>query len=309
MVRKIFVLCSFAMLFMAINCDNEPYEGDIITEDNSCNLAIQATNTAAENLIISNTENYAVLCELYKSALDNQIEICGDPNNDLQGVIDTLGDCNNETEDLCLIAQNATALAFEDFLNTTTQDYESTCTAYVAALENQIIACGDDGSLESLIAELGDCQPVIFDVTGSWQVVSITNDIARDLDNDGDVSNDYLEEFDCYNNETVDFNADGTGTFFFRSYTEIQVESAPGTFDNVDFIVTCIEESNNVSFTWEQLGLNIIDVTLNTNGMVLNFFRNGDNIFIARRDDFVATSISPNVDTIVEDLIYEYVKL
>lgn len=309
MVKKIFVLCSFAMLFMAINCDNEPYEGDIITDDNSCSLAIQATNTAAENLINSNNENYGLLCELYRNALENQIEFCGDNNGDLQGVIELLDDCSGESEDPCVIAQNATALAFEAFLNTTTQDYEATCSSYVAALENEIIACGDDGSLESLITELGDCVPVVFDVTGSWQLVSITNDIARDLDNDGDVSNDYLDEFDCYNNETVDFNADGTGTFFFRSYTEIQVESASGTFDNVDFIVTCVEESSNVNFTWEQIGLNIIDVTLNTDGTVLNFFRNGDNIFIARRDDFVATSISPNVDSIVEDLIYEYIKL
>ncbi|WP_439151194.1 hypothetical protein [Winogradskyella sp.] len=294
---------------MAINCDNEPYEGEIITENNSCNLAIQATNSAAENLINSNTENYALLCELYRSALENQIEVCGDDSGDLQDVIELIEDCSVESEDPCEIAQSATALAFEAFLNTTTQDYEVTCSAYVTALENEIIACGDDGSLESLINELGDCLPVVFDVTGSWMVVSITNDIARDLDNDGDVSNDYLDEFDCYNNETVDFNTDGTGTFFFRSYTEIQVESAPGTFDNVDFIVTCIEEITNVDFTWEQIGLNIIDVTLNTDGTVLNFFRNGDNIFIARRDDFVATSISPNVDSIVEDLIYEYVKL
>lgn len=309
MVKKIVICCSFALLFMAINCDNEPYEGEIITTDNSCNLAIQGSNMAAENLINSNADNYAVLCELYRYALENQIEICGDPNGDLQDVIALLDDCSNDSEDPCIIAQNATALAFEAFLNSTTQDYEANCTAYVSALENEIIACGDDGSLESLIDELGDCQPMVFDVTGSWKVVSITNDIARDLDNDGDVSNDYLDEFDCYNNETVDFNADGTGTFFFRSFAEIQVEAAEGTFDNVDFIVTCIEDSSNVSFTWEQIGLNIIDVTLNTDGTVLNFFRNGDNIFIARRDDFVAVSISPGVDSITEDLIYEYIKL
>ncbi len=309
MMKKIFGLSSFIILLLVINCDNEPYEGDIINEDNSCALAIQATNEAGENYLLATVEDSILLCQIYRDALENQIEICGDESGDLQEIINFLGNCTTIFNNPCTIAQNATEIALQDYLNAPTIDYETTCLAYVEAIENEILVCGDNGALQALINELGDCQPFVFDVTGNWKLIAMNSNIGRDLDNDGEVTSNYFEEINCYTNESIDFIADGTGTLFYRSYAVIQVSSVDGTPNNVEYTINCIEQSIDTQFTWVQIGLNSIVVTLNTDGAVLNFFRNADHIFLPKRDNFVATSVSSNVDTIVQDLIYEYTRL
>lgn len=310
MMKKIFgPLCSLILLLGIVNCDNEPFEGVIIIENNNCTQAILATNEAAQDYIVAAIEDSVLLCQIYKDALENQIEICGDTSGELQEIIDFLGSCTTIFNDPCTIARTATEMALQDYLNAPTLNYETACLAYVEAIENEISVCGDDGSLIDLINELGDCQPFVFDVTGNWKLIAMNSNIGRDLDNDGDITSDYFEEINCYTDESIDFNADGTGTFFYRSYAVIQVSSVDGNPDNIEYTINCIEQSIDTQFTWVQIGLNSIVVTLNMDGTVLNFFRNADHIFLPKRDDFVATSVSSNVDTIVQDLIYEYTRL
>lgn len=311
MMKKIFELSSFIILLLLVNCDNEPYEGDIINEDNPCVMAIRAANEAGANYLQTEItdENHNLLCQTYRDALEDQIEICGDPNGALQELIDFLGDCTTIFDNPCANAQTATAIAFQEYLNAPTLDYEVKCMAYIEAIENEIFVCGDDGSLQALINELGDCQPFVFDITGNWKLIAMNSNIGRDLNNDGVVTSDYFQEINCYTDESIDFNVDGTGTFYFRSYAVIEISASADNFDNVDYAIDCIEESVDVQFTWVQIGLNSIVVTLTADGTVLNFFRNADHIFIARRDDFVATSVSSNVDSVVQDLIYEYTQL
>ena len=308
MMKKIFELSSFIILLLFINCDNEPYEGDFVNEDNACVMAIRATNESGANYLQTNAteENHNILCQTYRDALDDQIEICGDPSGDLQEIVDFLGDCTTIFDNPCANAQNATAIALQEYLNAPTLDYEVACLAYVVAIENEIDVCGDNGALQSLINELGDCQPFVYNITGSWKLIAMNSNIGRDLNNDGIVTSDYFEEINCYTEESIDFNADGTGIFYYRSYAVVEISASEDNFDNVDYSIDCIEESVDVTFTWLQIGLNSIVVTLTSDGTVLNFFRNADHIFIARRDDFVATSVSPNVDSVVQDLIYEY---
>lgn len=310
MMKKIFGLfCSIIMLLLVLNCDNEPYEGRIVIEDNACTRAILATNVAGQDYIDASVEDSVLLCEVYRDALENQIEICGDASGELHEIIDFLGSCTTIINNPCAIARIATDIALQDYLAAPTLDYEATCLAYVAAIENEILVCGDDGSLIDLINELGDCQPFVFDVTGNWKLIAMNSNIGRDLDNDGEVTSNYFEEINCYTEESIDFNADGTGTFYYRSYAVIQVSSVDGTPNNIEYTINCIVESIDTQFTWVQIGLNSIVVTLNMDGTELNFFRNADHIFLPKRDDFVATSVSPNIDTIVQDLIYEYTRL
>lgn len=311
MMKKIFGLSSFIILLLFINCDNEPYEGEIVNEDNACTNAIRAASEAGANylLVTAADEEHNLLCQIYRDALEDQIEICGDETGDLQEIVDFLGDCTTVFDNPCANAQNATDIAFQEFLNAPTLDYEVTCLAYVAAIENQIAICGDDGSLQALIEYLGDCQPFVFDITGNWKLIAMNSNIGRDLDNDGVVTSDYFQEINCYTEEAIDFFPNGTGTFYFRSYAVVEISASNDNFDNIDYAIDCIEESVDVQFTWVQIGLNSIVVTLTEDGSVLNFFRNADHIFIARRDDFVATSVSPGVDSVVQDIIYEYTQL
>lgn len=309
MKKKYGTVFSFIILFFWVSCDNEPYEGEIIIEDNACALAIEATNEAGENYLMSTNNNSLVLCQIYKDAIQNQIEICGDENGLLQEIIEFLGSCTTILNNPCALAQNATEVAFQEFLNAPTLNYETTCLAYVQAIENEIDICGDDGALQDLINGLGDCQPFVFDVTGNWQLIGMNSNVGRDLNNDGVVTNNYFEEINCYTTESIDFNADATGTFYNRSYAVIEISASNDNFDNIDYTINCLEQNVDIHFTWEQIGLNSIVITLDSDGTVLNFFRNADHIFIARRDDFVATSVSPSVDSVVQDLIYEYTQM
>lgn len=309
MMNKILKLCPFIILLLIVSCHNEPYEGDIIIENNACALAIQATNEAGENYQLSTDENSLLLCQVYRDALEDQIEICGDESRELQEIIEFLGSCITFTNNPCALAQNATEIAFQDYINAPTLHYETTCLAYVEAIENEILVCSDNGPLQSLINELGDCQPFVFDIAGNWKLIAMNSSIARDLDHDGEVTNNYFEEINCYIDESIDFNADGTGTFFYRSYAVIEVSSVDGTPGNIEYTINCIEQNIDTQFTWEQIGINSLVVTLNIDGTVLNFFRNGDHIFLPKRGDFVATSTSSNVDSIVQDLIYEYTRI
>ncbi|WP_411895666.1 hypothetical protein [Winogradskyella sp. A2] len=371
MIRRILILFSFMWLFMAITCDNEPYEGDLIEEIDLCGLAIQTTLEASDAFNTASDEDYNLLCQTYQDALQDQIEICGDPAGELQAIIETLGDCIPDGPSSCELAIIATELAFQEFSNTSNDDYQSTCESYKLALQDQIIVCGDDGTLQTLIEELGDCvvndseacdmaieatamalaevedaitveyeaacviyrealqnqinvcgddgtlqdlindlgncEPEIFNLVGDWRLIVWQSDIPRDIDNDGVQTSDYLTEIDCFENETASFNDDGTGTLFYRESMVVEVSSPTNDPSDLEYTVECFEDIRNFDFTWTQEG-DSITVTLDSDGTVLDFFRNGDVIFIAMRDFFVATSTSSNVEDIVQDIIWAYVQ-
>jgi len=176
-----------------MNCDNEPYEGDFITEDNSCQLAMLATAQAANDFLNATDDNFNLLCQAYRNALENEIEICGDLDGALQSRIDDLGNCNN----LCPGAIEATQIAQTNYDNATDQNLEELCNLYQNALEYQIEVCGDDGTLQAIIEDLNDCEPAFLETVGNWRLVSWLNDQSLDIDNDGVVTNDYLLSIDC----------------------------------------------------------------------------------------------------------------
>lgn len=300
--KKYLQYLSIVMLFF-VGCDNEPYEGEFITEDNSCQLAMQATADAAIDFSNFDENNYSLLCQVYRDALEDQIEICGDNDGSLQVLIDTLGTCVLD-DDLCEEAIAATEIAQEVYENATDDTLEDLCNDYVDALENQIEVCGDDGTLQAIIDDIGDCAPVFLDLVGNWRLVSWLNDQGLDIDNDGEVTFDYLEEIDCYENETITFNGDGTGLFFYRSIAEITY--TPTSPEGEDFFIDCTSISETRAFTWTQNG-NTVAITF-SDGTVVNHFRNADSLFVVVNGGFTATSTVDGTSTIVEPVTYVYIK-
>lgn len=65
------------------------------TEDN-CETAASVSAEAAIEFGNATDENYTDLCAAYKTALEAQIDACGDPNGELQAMIDDLGDCTQD---------------------------------------------------------------------------------------------------------------------------------------------------------------------------------------------------------------------
>lgn len=64
----------------------------IETVANDCDSATEAAIAAQVAFDASTSENYTTLCLAYKTALENQIDQCGDDGN-IQATIDSLGDC------------------------------------------------------------------------------------------------------------------------------------------------------------------------------------------------------------------------
>lgn len=296
-------------LFILCNCDNEPYEGSIFIEDNPCELAIENTVSAETDFNLGTEENSETLCQIYRNALENQIETCGDINGDLQGVLEDLGNCTSDiSENQCENAINASELALLDYNEAEDEDIEGFCNAYKEALAYQIEVCGDDGSLQLIIDDLGDCAPNVFNVVGDWKLTSIYSINPLDLNNDGQTSDNYLNEIDCFDNETILFNPDGTGTLFFRSEWITSFTPIPNSND-VNYNIDCISINSDETFTWQQLDINTIRVVLDDGGIIYDFIRNFETIFVARLNNLVAPNTEDPNDIIEVDILNAYQRL
>lgn len=306
MINKIPVLYSLIVLVLLFSCDNEPYEGEFFIEDNSCALAIEATANAFQNYNQATEDNLNAFCLNYRDALESQIEICGDENGILQLTIDELGDCIFENG-LCDEAILATQIAHNNYISAPDEEFEELCNVYKQAVQYQISVCGDDGTLQGLVEELLNCEPLYVATIGTWILVSWTTNISKDIDNDGLETGDYLTEIDCYNNETIIFNSNGTGTIFSRSIAEITYTPVAGSDSDVDYFVNCNEINEETSFSWIQIGNTIIFTF--SDGTTFNYFRNLNTLFVVIDDGFLATSTVDGISVIAEPVTYVYVKL
>ncbi|MFC0604812.1 hypothetical protein [Winogradskyella pulchriflava] len=305
MIKRHRLLYVYMVLLFGLSCHDEPYEGDFPTENNACLLAEQATADAAASFAMASDDNFSLFCQIYRDALENQIEICGDGDGSLQLLLDNLGNCSDE--DLCAEAIAATEIAQNNYENATDNNSEALCNVYKDALMYQIEVCGDDSLLQAILEELGDCESEFVDTVGTWKLVGWVTNVLRDIDNDGIVTNNYLDEIDCYDNETLTFNADGTGTLFLRSRADITFTPLSGPQGGEDFFVDCYSISEDVPFSWVQ-NANSITFTL-TDGTVSNYFRNGNSLYVAFDDGFYATNTEDSNSVIVERVTFVYYKI
>lgn len=54
-----------------------------------------AAKLAYDDVDPNNTEQLQLVCNAYRNALDQEIEVCGDESGDLQSILDTLGSCES----------------------------------------------------------------------------------------------------------------------------------------------------------------------------------------------------------------------
>ena len=91
--------------------------GDCENNDpESCESATAAAEVAQFNLSQATDDNYTQFCNVYKSTLENQIEICGDANGSIQDLINGLGDCtsNNSGQGSIMVTAGTLPLDFDE---------------------------------------------------------------------------------------------------------------------------------------------------------------------------------------------------
>ncbi|WP_460218728.1 hypothetical protein [Psychroserpens sp. MEBiC05023] len=200
-----------------------------------------------------------------------------------------------------------TAEAALNFASVNADTYTQLCTAYSNALQAQIQACGDeDGTLQAAVDALGDCDnnQQASGIEGTWLLTAWIGEEPIDLNNDGTENINFLEEMDCYNNETIVFSSNGTGLVMSTSYADISVELVIGTTDEYSFTIDCIDEIENTDITWTQTDntVSITDDFGTTDWTLL-----GNQLSFTVPEGFTSVSEDATV-TIIQDLTFVYTK-
>ncbi|WP_026754062.1 lipocalin family protein [Sediminibacter sp. Hel_I_10] len=142
---------------------------------------------------------------------------------------------------------------------------------------------------------------------GIWKLTAINLETPFDLNMDGTASTNFMAETDCYQNETILFNADGTGSFNYTSYAEIGIELNMDTNEDPIYTVECIDEIEFDTFNWVQNGNQITNPDDNDPDSSLTI--SGSQIILLLPGGFYASS--PDDDSSVEvtsDITYIYTK-
>ncbi len=147
-------------------------------------------------------------------------------------------------------------------------------------------------------------------VEGTFRLVAFEVETSFDLDGDGDSSTNLIEETGCYQNETITFNNDNTGTAITRSFLDVFVViSTDSDGEDTYFqIIDCIEEEESSSFTWTQNGST---VTTFVDGATRGFTFTGDEISFTLPSGFLGEVLEGDIDTaiLIEDVTFRYERI
>jgi len=89
---------------------------------------------------------------------------------------------------------------------------------------------------------------------GTWKMTAFKSQNAYDINGNGIISNDIMQQTNCYQNETLVFNANVTGADISTSYAEIDLELVAGSTNEYQYTVSCVNENTTSAFTWNQSG-------------------------------------------------------
>uniref|UniRef100_UPI0035C7C25B hypothetical protein n=1 Tax=Aurantibacter sp. TaxID=2807103 RepID=UPI0035C7C25B len=127
---------------------------------------------------------------------------------------------------------------------------------------------------------------------------------GQDLNQDGTNSTNLLNEMDCYNNETIVFNADFSAVSTSTSYADIELNLVIGTTDEFDYNITCVEETEVTDLIWIQLGNT---VSIGTQSTITDLTLNGNQLSFVIPEGFTVVSDDASV-TVIQDLTIVYTK-
>lgn len=141
-------------------------------------------------------------------------------------------------------------------------------------------------------------------IVGTWKMTAWNVDQGQDLNQDGTNSTNLLNEMDCYNNETIVFNADNTAISTSTSYANIELNLVVGTTDQFDYNITCISETEVTNLSWVQSGNIVVTESL---GVANDLLLNGNELSFVIPEGFTVVSDDASV-TVIQDLTIVYTK-
>ncbi|MEM0517765.1 MULTISPECIES: lipocalin family protein [Aequorivita] len=143
-------------------------------------------------------------------------------------------------------------------------------------------------------------------IEGTWKMTAFNTENAYDLNNDGTASTSVMDETNCYQNETIVFNADGTGTAFNTSYADIELTLVAGTTDEYEYTVTCVSEDDSTPFLYTQNGNTI---TLTMGGFNQDVTLSGNTLtYVFEEGFYVEVDNNGTTTTVTEDITFVFTK-
>ena len=143
-------------------------------------------------------------------------------------------------------------------------------------------------------------------LVGTWKLTAWNSTTAFDINNDGTASTNLLQEFDCYDNETIVFSANNTAIANSTSYADITAEITAGTTDEYTYTIECIDEADFFPLTWTLNGNTLIfdqdtedEITATLSGNTISILIPAG--FEVYSEDFSDVVVS-------EDIIFVYTK-
>ncbi|WP_179008349.1 lipocalin family protein [Winogradskyella forsetii] len=150
-------------------------------------------------------------------------------------------------------------------------------------------------------------------IEGTWKLTAWNvSGTSYDLNNDGTVSTNLLEEMNCYNNETIVFN-NNVATIMSTSYADIYAELEVGSTSEYMYTIECENEVSTDVATYSVNGNTItVTSTYEEDGTVYEDnvvgTLNGNSMsFVIEEGLYITDS---NFDAVVaQDLTFVYTKI
>ncbi|MAP81845.1 MAG: hypothetical protein CL526_12245 [Aequorivita sp.] len=143
-------------------------------------------------------------------------------------------------------------------------------------------------------------------IEGTWKMTAFNTETAHDLNNDGTASTSVMDETNCYQNEIIVFNANGTGAATSNSYADIELTLVTGTTDEYEYTVTCVSETETTPFTYTQNGN---EITLSMAGFSQTATLSGNTLtYVFEEGFFVEVDDNGNTVTVTEDITFVFTK-
>ncbi len=87
-------------------------------------------------------------------------------------------------------------------------------------------------------------------LAGTWKMTSYEVENPYDFNGDGTASRNLITETNCYQNETIQLNADGSALAISTSYLTVVANLVAGTTDEFTYTLNCETETEAFPTTW-----------------------------------------------------------
>ena len=142
---------------------------------------------------------------------------------------------------------------------------------------------------------------------GNWKLTAFETENAYDLNNDGTASKSVMDETNCYQNETIRFDADGTGEATSTSYADIQLTLVAGTTDEYEYTVDCVSETEVTPFVYDKDG-NEVSLIITGAGNATATLSGNTLTYVIQDGFFVEVDENGTTVTVTEDITFVYTK-